>query len=203
MEHSSKSKELKDFLAAAGILIDESTCHNVLTLRSAATGETVELEAISEDGVAFGIPGIYVTTKKAKPAITVKVGKYIPPPVAPKNEWHVELQQMSGDADAYDTGGAIFKNYDDMIEYLTVALEIEKIQNDGEGRQVEDVETELKLVLNPELFKRVQDTDYVSEICGYDVTCEGCLASVEGIEVFWYDTAGVKYECDIEQLTTS
>lgn len=131
--------------------------------------------------------------------ITVKIGKYIKEPARPKNVWAVEHQQMSGDADAYNDYSKGFSDYDEMITYLTILLAIVKIQSNGYGTNVAYVEKELKKVLTPELYaKEIEKSDFVSEVCGYDVTCQGCLAAAQDPDVFWYDADGVKYECNIE-----
>ena len=114
-----------------------------------------------------------------------------------KSIWEVELSCMSGDADAYHTNGGLFKDKQKMLDYVTIATAIAEAMEDGYAREVHEVEDRIEKVLTPELFKRVKNGDDIWDMCGGDVTCEGYLAAIDGIDVFWYDENGVKFECEV------
>lgn len=115
-----------------------------------------------------------------------------------KNLYEVKLECMSGDADAYHTNGSSFSDKQQMIDYVTIALAISEAMSSGYARDIEEVVDELEKVLSPELFESVEDGDEISDMCGGDVTCDGqYLAAITGVEVFWYDENGTKFNCEI------
>jgi len=126
----------------------------------------------------------------------VIIGKQVHKPTK-KNRWEVELRCMSGDADAYHTNGGIFVEKQKMLNYVTIATAISEAMKDGYARTQREVEAEIEKVLSPELFKEVKETDHIWDMCGSDVTSEEYLASLEDIDVFWYDETGIKFECVI------
>lgn len=122
----------------------------------------------------------------------VKIGKPVVA-VVRKNCWEVDIEQISGDADAYEHGGSFFNDSDNhkMMAYVSLALAISDAQEDGYGTDVGSV------------FARIKDRfpdsrDEISEITGYDVTNDGqTLAMVTCVDVFWYDENGIKHYCTI------
>jgi len=58
MEHLTKSKQAKEFLAKAGIEISPKSCYNSVTLVN-VDGETLEIESDLLFGIT-GVPGLYV-----------------------------------------------------------------------------------------------------------------------------------------------
>lgn len=64
MAHVMDSNEVKQFFKNCGITIGSESAHNFLVLKNDATGEEVAIEAVSDAGIAAGIPGLYFTDIK-------------------------------------------------------------------------------------------------------------------------------------------
>ena len=115
-----------------------------------------------------------------------------------KNTWEVDLTCMSGDADAYHQNGGFFTSEQEMLDYVTISLAIGDAMDDGYARDTKQVEARLEKILSSELFAKYMNEYEIWDMCGSDVTCEGYLAVIDDVEVFWYDENGVKYNCTIE-----
>ena len=144
--------------------------------------------------------------------VTLEIGKVIPQREIPKNKFFVTTTQMSGDADAYDDTTSEFDNVSDATEYVALCLAIQDVQSHGGGMDTSDVIEKLKedhpkiyddslnMFVDAEEESEREDyfSDTISEMCGYDVTCDSqWLSSISDIDVVFYDESGTKHAVKI------
>jgi hypothetical protein len=129
------------------------------------------------------------------------IGDRVYPEELPKNTFTFEVSQMSGDADAYNDETFLIKGQERAIAFAQLLTAIADIQYCGDGRSVDEVIRSIQLdqsilqVATEGLHLR----DLIWNVCGSDVTCEGCLASLDGFEIFWYNEAGEKFKVEFKE----
>lgn len=121
------------------------------------------------------------------------VGEPVDLDPVPTNTYQVSINQMSGDADAYNVEIFNFTSQNETIEFVELVEAIKNAQETGYCRD----RKELEEALTAAGFKDVNTDDFY-DICGSDVTAEGYLASVESYELFYFDHDGWKFYASIE-----
>ena|ERR1035437_5938052 len=126
----------------------------------------------------------------------VTIGKPVPTD-GKKNIWDVELKCKSKGAETYHRKGSCLKEYQPMIDYLNIADTIREAMNEGYACDVKEVVRWARMALPSELFDKVRDGDMIKDICTSD---DGqFLGIIEGVSVFWYDSYGVKHNCEVSK----
>lgn len=125
------------------------------------------------------------------------IGEEVPVPALPTNVWRFEVSQMSGDANAYNHESFDIKDEAEATAFAVLLDCIRKTQAYGYGKTTKEVEAQLLANIPHDVLTTALDDcdlrDLISDICGYDVTCEGYLASLDSFKIFWFDADGIQY----------
>jgi len=136
--------------------------------------------------------------------VTFVIGKAVPLEKVPKDMYVVETSQMSGDADAYASNGFQFHDRDEAEKFAEFCLAIEDIMSSGYVRDRDRIAELLKEKVSEDVIKAAVGEygyieDLIMDICGWDVTCEDMLATLDGVTVYYYDENGVKYDVAVNK----
>jgi hypothetical protein len=127
--------------------------------------------------------------------IQVQIGQPVPIKNKPKLMYELVVQSMHGDADLYTTQTSMCESEDELVSMLRV-LAASFTAGDGN-----DEITEAIMAVD---FEYGDVCDFYRDIVGYDKTYDsGDYATLEKVEVFWYDESGVKHDCKINNMKMS
>jgi len=126
--------------------------------------------------------------------------------VNPMLTFVVDVEQMSGDADAYNHESFNFNcklQAAAFIDFLTVVADL---QGDGYHNEVQNLELAVKAKLTEEQLKAFNCSyeklrDKLYNVCGQDVTSSGIpgfIASVSSFKVTWYNELGEQFNVRVD-----
>ena len=110
----------------------------------------------------------------------------------PVNVYQVTVIQVSGDGDDYNNEVFTYKSADIALPYVNLMDFIMQKQKWGGYND----RKELVKCIEEEFGAEVDSGDlgdFVSEVCGYDVTNGMTLATIDEIKISWFDENGVEY----------
>ena len=125
----------------------------------------------------------------------------------PRNIYRFQLEAMQGDAD-----GENYNNYDfnltvdgdipiEVEEVITMFRDFMNLDHNYQCHQLEDVRECLTKMYPKYNKKKIQElADAFTEMCGYDITCEGRIAHPRYMRFSYFDEKGDEYEVNVEGL---
>jgi hypothetical protein len=127
--------------------------------------------------------------------IQVQIGQPVPIKNKPKLMYELVVKSMHGDADLYTTQTSMCESEDELVSMLKV-LAASFTAGDDNGEIIE--------AITAVDFAYGDVCDFYGDIVGYDKTYDsGDYATLEKVEVFWYDASGVKHDCKINNMKMS
>lgn len=121
----------------------------------------------------------------------------------PSSTFRVVITQMSGDGDLYKTKHFDFIDTSRAINFVLLAYTIREIQEQDDERVMCEIRKKILEQLDCDTIDSAIGTshleDKIYDICGYDVMCEDRLASVEDIDIFWFNQHCIKYDVKFEK----
>lgn len=127
---------------------------------------------------------------------------------SPANAYQICIRQMSGDADAYDNVYFTIKDKEEAEAFVDFCLAIKCVQDGGMTTRNVMGRLEESFIGNIIHLKNFGDkyanenefyVDLISEICGYDSTCDSqWLSVIDSIKVFWYNKNSTKFNVKLK-----
>jgi Zn ribbon nucleic-acid-binding protein len=113
-------------------------------------------------------------------------------PKRPKNKFAINVSFMHGDGDL-DTEECVKCDYAEAVKLTTLfkALVNTDTYSEGEAKAV-IVEVAKELGLDPN-----ETWDEIYDMIPADITNEGGLASVQDVNITWWNESGIEYEVEI------
>lgn len=129
--------------------------------------------------------------------LVLKIGKPIVAEIPPVNTYELVATGMSGDGDHYEESSH-FGGLDEIMPYVQLlhALETMNWNATCEEKHIDRV---LKTTAAEVGLDLDHASDWFHDMVGHDITSEDRYAMLNGIEMFWYDVNGQKFEVEIKQ----
>ena len=127
--------------------------------------------------------------------LELKIGKEIKAPKPPVNTYELIVTGMSGDGD-HDEKTSEFGDHESILKYCEVLNAVSQLPWNTRCD-----ETPIYPVIKAKAAELGLDptetVDWYQEMVGHDITCEDRRAMLVGIEVFWYDAEGKKFQVEV------
>lgn len=126
------------------------------------------------------------------------IGQPIKAVLPPVSVYELVATGMSGDGDHYAKHSE-FGDHDTIMPYVELLFALNNM--DWNDKCEESIIAEVLGAKATELGLDVNHaTDWFHDMVGNDITSDGsCYAMLNGIELFWYDATGQKFQAEIKE----